>query len=127
MEETKQKRFEIRLSDEEKQNIEEKAKLSGLTMSEYIRQAAVTTSVKINIINEPNVNQIADLAFQIKKVGTNINQIAHKLNSNGVRFGSCLFRVSVDCSQTMSICIRMRCSIIVISCSVSFVHVDSRP
>lgn len=45
MEETKQKRFEIRLSDEEKQNIEEKAKL--------------------------------------KKVGTNINQIAHKLNSNG--------------------------------------------
>lgn len=89
MEETKQKRFEIRLSDEEKQNIEEKAKL--------------------------------------KKVGTNINQIAHKLNSNGLRFGSCLFRVSVDCSQTMSICIRMRCSIIVISCSVSFVHVDSRP
>lgn len=69
MEETKQKRFEIRLSDEEKQNIEEKAKLSGLTMSEYIRQAAVTASVKINIINEPNVNQIVDLAFQIKKVG----------------------------------------------------------
>lgn len=96
----------MRLSEEEKENIEEKATISGLTLSEYMRQAAVTASVKINIIHEPNVDQISDLAYQLKKIGININQIAHKLNGDGEFDSSTKENLNISLSEATEL-IRM--------------------
>ena len=82
MTETRNNRVDVRLTKEEKLNIEEKAKLSELTISEFMRQCALTASVKINIIHEPNINQLTDLVYQLRKIGVNINEIAHKLNAD---------------------------------------------
>ena len=75
-------RIYIRLNDAEKVDIKNKADLSDMSVSEYIRQAAITASVKVNIEYRPNNQQLGELIYELHKIGTNINQIAHKLNSN---------------------------------------------
>ena len=79
--ETRNESIYLRLTKEEKENIKEKADLSNMTISEFIRQSVLTASVKINIINRKDNKQLQELIYQLSKIGTNINQIAHQMNA----------------------------------------------
>lgn len=67
----------VRLTRSEKKAIQEKAKKSGLTMSDYFVKAS--TEKQINVID------IKPVLTELKKLGTNINQIARKMNSGFFR------------------------------------------
>lgn len=70
--------FIIRLTKDDNQIFEEKFKRSGLnSRSEYIRELirfGFTYTVEYSHIQEANM--------QLSKIGTNINQIAKKVNEN---------------------------------------------
>lgn len=64
----------IRVSPEEKKNIESKAKQSKMTVSQYLLK--VSENKKIIV-----AENIPELIFEITKIGVNVNQIAHVANS----------------------------------------------
>ena len=71
----KSKEFKFRLSQDLYSVLEEKAAHNGNNISDYIRQL---------IKNDNNVKNSMDngkLLGQINKIGNNINQIAHVLNT----------------------------------------------
>lgn len=72
-------RKEIRLSNEDLKIIEEKAKMAGLSVSEYIRKSALQGFVIVK-----NIEQYNKVYYEINKIGTNINQaikLSHTLQS----------------------------------------------
>lgn len=70
----------VRVSDEEMSKIKSKANQWGLTVSQYLRDAALTHRVtKMIITNNSDLNL---LTAEVNKVGINVNQIARRLNSS---------------------------------------------
>ncbi len=70
----------VYFSEEEWDKIERQSQILGVNSSEYIRRC-VNKNIIVNI-TIPNLNE---LIFELNKIGTNINQIAHKVNiSNSV-------------------------------------------
>lgn len=72
-------RHTIRLSDDEEAIVQMRMARTGLKFTEYMVKMAVTDG---KIVIE-NFDRIAELSKELNKIGTNINQIAHKVNSNG--------------------------------------------
>lgn len=66
----------IRLTQKESIIIEEKAKDSGLTISEYIRRAAIGKTIK----KRRNLDS-DKILYQLAKIGGNLNQLAKNANS----------------------------------------------
>ena len=66
-----QKEFEI---------LEKKAKLSGVTKSQYLRDMIIYGNVKDSIHNFSKADS-ERLVFEISKIGNNINQIAYRVNA----------------------------------------------
>lgn len=74
------KQLNIRVTDWEYKLIQERMKKSGsASMREYIVDAA-TNGFLINV----DYTDIKSLAYEINKIGNNINQIAHKINSENI-------------------------------------------
>lgn len=73
----------IRVSEEERNQIEEDATRAGLTVSSYARQLLLDAPVPKQG-KRPHVNreELAKLLGHIGKIGSNINQIARAANSN---------------------------------------------
>ena len=71
----KDRRIEIRVSEELYNMLVFKASASDKKLSEFVRECIVSSDVKID-----NSKDILKLVFQMNKIGNNINQIAHKLN-----------------------------------------------
>ena len=71
----------FRLSETEYNELKDKAKALNMTIASYVRQSCDTC--KVNIILKPQTknSDLTDLIYEIKKIGVNINQIAHRLNS----------------------------------------------
>lgn len=67
----------VRLTKSEKKAIQEKAKKSELTMSDYF--------VKVSSEKQINVIDIKPVLTELKKLGTNINQISRRMNSGFFR------------------------------------------
>ncbi len=83
---SKDKYFNIRLSSAERQKLQRSAKRAGLSMSDYVRSIiniddgrGTIQLVQINV----DEKRLEDLLHELKKTGTNLNQIAHKLNARG--------------------------------------------
>ena len=74
---SKNQKIEVRVSQDQKIKIKNKAKKTGMSMSEYLRKSALNQ--KINNIKTDN---ISELAVQLKKVGTNIWQIRKEILNN---------------------------------------------
>lgn len=75
------KRTEIlkfRATEEEVYEVDEKAYELGLTRSEYLRQTCLGREIIVYDFSGLN-----ELSGQIGRIGTNINQIARKLNMGG--------------------------------------------
>jgi|GEM_PF-3590636 len=75
MKENKTTRIPIKISNSEKEEIKDRAKKIGMTVSAYIR----TVALKQKIVIKTDKQMIR----QIKYIGNNINQIAHIFNIRG--------------------------------------------
>ena len=75
----KTKRFEIRLTEEQYRIIQQKAAQAKLTPSEYVRRKVFTGEVGVM---DPMafLNEYKQYVYEIRKVGNNINQLAHYAN-----------------------------------------------
>lgn len=71
--ENKQERVEVRFSDSEKKHLIDKAEQLDMNISAYIRQ----TALKDHIISKTDIHTV----FELKKIGTNLNQLAKHVNS----------------------------------------------
>ena len=84
-EQTRSSRLTIRLTYDELNEIESKADRAGLTNAEYARQnilgRQVTEKTLVPLINQKAYNDLAQMAIELRKQGTNLNQIAKLVNS----------------------------------------------
>lgn len=73
----------IRVTEREKNELEEKAKQYKLTLSKFLRLKLLTTSQKEITIFETDWqthNLLGEIKYQLRKIGTNINQLARNSN-----------------------------------------------
>ena len=71
--------IKIYFNDEELSLLDAKMKKSGInSRSKYIREL-----VKYNAIYNIDYSYIRSYSYELSKIGTNINQIAHMANSSG--------------------------------------------
>ena len=73
MNRTRPKQIVIRLSEEELAQIKEKVEQSGKSQQQYIIEALTQSNIVIT-------DGIKELIPELKRVGNNLNQIAHALN-----------------------------------------------
>lgn len=74
------KQINVRVTDYEYALIQERMKKSGsASMTEFIIDAA-TNGFLINI----DYSEIKTLSYELNRIGNNINQIAHHINSEGI-------------------------------------------
>ena len=78
------RRVMTRVSEEEYTEWHRRAELLGITVSEYVRRCVRTGKVEIIVKKEISIEPIVQIAAEYGKIGNNINQIAHYLNSTGV-------------------------------------------
>lgn len=77
----KTERLETRLTTKEKQAIEAMAANAGMSASAYVRAAALGNGYDPPKVDAKKLNE---LLHQVKKLGTNMNQIAYRLNRNDI-------------------------------------------
>lgn len=77
----KTERLEVRLTEKEKRAVEAMAANADMSASSYVRAAVFG-----NAYEPPQVDarQLNELLHQVKKLGTNMNQIAYRLNRNDI-------------------------------------------
>lgn len=68
--------FKLRLTSKQRQLLRKNAELAGLSQSEYVRRLIEGKQ----IVSVGQRKQIDRLMYELSKIGTNINQIAHALN-----------------------------------------------
>ncbi len=71
-------RKSYRVSENDFKVIEEKAKLSNMKTSEYVRISALQKVILVK-----NAEEFRNLIFEINKIGTNINQLVKLSNTVG--------------------------------------------
>lgn len=72
------KEIRIKVNDEELKYAKEKAAYCNLDMSKFIRRL-----IKDGVIIKYETMDIKNLLYELNKIGTNINQIAKKINEIG--------------------------------------------
>lgn len=76
----REKQLKIRVTEYEYQLIQERMEASGaVTLQDYLLQAAIN-----GYLIKVDYSDIKDLAYEINRIGNNINQIAHKINAENV-------------------------------------------
>ena len=76
-EKQRDKSIQIRLTDEELKALQEAKGTKG-TLARYAREKLLSDTTHTE--RQQTISQYTDLIFQLKKIGTNINQIAYQLN-----------------------------------------------
>lgn len=73
-----------RLTEEERQDFEEKCRTLSLSQSEYLRKAIfygkISTTLRITAADKEMLDAVSSLVAQYGKIGSNLNQIARRLN-----------------------------------------------
>ena len=81
-----------RMTNEEYTDFTERAKICGISQSEFIRRAIDDAVIKpiitVSPINENLLSAVGLLTAQLGKIGSNLNQIARYLNENGVPYNT---------------------------------------
>lgn len=78
------KHLHIKINEDEKKIIEENAQRMGLDISKYVRLVLLTNKPVVikDIADFTEVeNVVGNIDYEIKKLGNNVNQIAHRLNA----------------------------------------------
>lgn len=73
MEENRDKRIYVRLSKSEKEKLIKRAKAEGVSLSTYLRKSMLGE----RIVSKTDVQTV----FELKKIGTNLNQLAKNINT----------------------------------------------
>lgn len=73
MKENRTKVIRARLSEEEKEQVCRRAKAEGITLSMYLRKSVLGE----RIASKTDIQ----IVFELKKIGTNLNQLAKHVNS----------------------------------------------
>lgn len=68
----------IRCTESEYASIQAKASQAGMTLSSYVRQAALSGQVVVKESTED------ELLWQVRKIGTNLNQLTKRAHQTGV-------------------------------------------
>ena len=79
----RQRRFAVRLDENEYAVLADKALRCRKTISEFIRQAIITGKVEVVLVDTQKQEKQAglyDLINQIRRIGNNYNQVVHGLN-----------------------------------------------
>ena len=76
MNRTRPKQIVIRVSEEELMQIKEKVAQSGKNQQEYIIEALTQPTIT-------NTDGIKELIPELKRIGNNLNQLAHIANATG--------------------------------------------
>lgn len=71
------RKMTFRLTEEEYRKIKEKVEESGTSQQQFL----LKTALEKEIIH---IKEFQELIFQIKKIGTNVNQIAKHSNETGI-------------------------------------------
>lgn len=71
------RKMTFRLTEEEYKKIKEKVEESGISQQQFLLKTALEKEVI-------HIKEFQELIFQIKKIGTNVNQIARHANETGV-------------------------------------------
>ena len=74
--------YRFRCTEEEAEQIRKKIEKSGCTIQEYLLKGALEK--EINVID---MGQIRELTVELKREGTNLNQIARNLHEGGNTYG----------------------------------------
>ncbi len=91
----RERQLNIRVTDYEYQLIKERMKASrSATLREFLVDVA-TNGFLINV----DYSDIKALAYEINRIGNNINQIAHKINSEGSVYKKQIEEVQEDVSM----------------------------
>ena len=88
------RQLKIWVTDYEYQLIQERMKASGsATLREFLVDVA-TNGFLINV----DYSDIKALAYEVNRIGNNINQIAHKINSEGL-----VYKTQIEDVQELSL------------------------
>ena len=88
--------FRIRLTPKEYETLKKNAAKSGLTMSEYGRRSLIGEK----IVEAPPAD-LYNLIREVKRVGSNLNQVLKKLNVLGIAHSLELDRCAEDIREAM--------------------------
>lgn len=91
-------RFEVRLSQVEFEVLKSKSADAGLSPSEFIRRRIMDEK----IVAAPPVNYF-ELIREVKRVGSNLNQLLHKLNALGIVHDLELKRCESEIHETVKV------------------------
>jgi hypothetical protein len=72
------RRVEIRLTQEEHQILSKKAIRLNRSMAELLRDGALN----VKVLEKQEPKELIDVQRELSKIGTNVNQVARKLNQN---------------------------------------------
>ena len=78
----KTKRLDTRVDDEEYNLIQTKATQAGITVSEFIRRAAINRQLPTFSFNKEIYQILIEIKTELNRIGTNINQIARACNTS---------------------------------------------
>lgn len=88
MKENRTKVIILRLTEDEKERAVKRSKEEGITLSSYIRKSILSEK----FVSKTDVQTI----FELKKIGTNLNQLAKHVNSLPVDENILLSLESID-------------------------------
>ncbi len=81
----RERRITFRLYEEQYSVIARNADLMHLTISEYVREVAVEGHLNYVVKCFIPMDEVTALQNEISRIGNNLNQIAHDLNTGGTR------------------------------------------
>lgn len=84
------KSVKVNFNDEEFDMVDIKSSRAGISRSEYVRQGALNAVVQGALSDEDRL-----LIYELKKLGANLNQIAHTGNAEG------LFKVAIKAENLL--------------------------
>lgn len=93
-------RLHIVVPEEDKQQWIETAELLGISVSEYVRRSVRSSRIDYVIRQRIEIEAVSEIAYQLAKIGNNINQIAWHLNS-GFDWSNALVVQLQDCHDEM--------------------------
>lgn len=95
-------RMELRISAEEKAQIEQKARKAGITTSEFIRRSALGRRLP----SYGNTTLLQEYSMQLGKIGSNLNQIAKYVNQ-GFLLDSFIGEIKETCRELVDLKFRI--------------------
>ncbi len=79
------KTISARVSDEEWSSLDRKAAEAGLTLSDYLRAAALSCPpLRRQRRPRPDTVLLSDILAHLGRIGSNVNQLAHHANAGGI-------------------------------------------